>query len=172
MFLYNTVSHSANLATEGLSVAISIVQEQHCWFTLIKITYNHKQWSQSAKDRVEKILQCYHCCVLQRKITALWKKERWGVRTGHLFYAPLLAVYNIMQSSMICNCVCTECSYWIPFWCWWQCPSEWNLIQLLSLKATNNQTLPTLQQAEQWKLCRTRENSPRLKLQWGWGISI
>lgn len=27
MFLYNTVSHSANLASKGLSVAISIVQE-------------------------------------------------------------------------------------------------------------------------------------------------
>lgn len=171
MFLYNTVSHSANLATEGLSVAISIVQEQHCWFTLIKITYNHKQWSQSAKDRVEKILQCYHCCVLQRKITALWKKERWGVRTGHLFYAPLLAVYNIMQSSMICNCVCTECSYWIPFWCWWQCPSEWNLIQLLSLKATIKH-FPHSNKQNNGELCRTRENSPRLKLQWGWGISI
>lgn len=54
------------------------------------------------------------------------------MRTGHLFNAALLAVSNMMQSSMICNCVHQECIYWIPLWCWWQHPSERKLIQLLS----------------------------------------
>lgn len=79
--------------------------------------------------------------------------EGWELGTFFcLFNAPLLAIYNIMQSSMICNTVFKECIYWIPYWCWVAIPTrkEPDSAALFESNCTNkqnNQTLLTFQQA-------------------------
>lgn len=118
---------------------------------------NHMQRSQFAKDTAgKKPAMLSLLCTTEKNYSLVGKKKGEGWELGTFFNAPLLAVYNIMQSSTICNCVCKECIYWMPLWCWWPYPPERNLIQLLSLKATNNQTLPTLRQAEQQRIMQNK----------------
>lgn len=73
--------------------------------------YDHKQLSQSTKDRVgKKPAMLSPLCTVKKNYRLV--KKKGGKNLAFFFFnAPLLAIYNIMQSSMICNTAFKECIY-------------------------------------------------------------